>query len=414
MSSTEQVLGRGDQVLLHQNARFLLVLQAELLVDFITTDTAQIVALRIEEQTLEQRAGVGSRGRISRAQATVNILQRLLFVLGRILLEAFDHDALVHRGVHDLDFGHAQFGDLLDDSLGQRLKRARHHQPLFLVGRIMDENPVGEILELLRFLDREFLDVVKQLENFLIRTPGLFAIVLALEIDAALDIQKGEGAEQGGGQEFPAAFFAVQIHVKQITGVELRFIPGAAVGNDAEAMQQLSVGMLRGFEGDTGRAMQLADHHAFGAIDDKGALGGHQGQFAHEHLFLLGGFGLLLEQEGDVERRAVGQAFAQAFQPVELGRANLVGIIVQHALAIVALDGKHFAEDGFQAGMFEAFFGRRIGLQELPVGVGLQLDHVRRHDNLFDFAEVDTFCGSQWHLGFLVGHGNSAGPVNST
>jgi hypothetical protein len=52
--------------------------------------------------------------------------------------------------------------------------------------------------------------------------------------------------------------------------------------------------------------------------------------------------------------------------------------------------------------VFPALIGRRVRLQELLVGIGLQFDHVRRHDNLFDFAEIDSFSDSRWHLGFLV------------
>ena len=57
--------------------------------------------------------------------------------------------------------------------------------------------------------------------------------------------------------------------------------------------------------------MQLADDDAFGAIDDKRALRRHERQFAHENFFFLRAL-FFLEQEGDMERRAVGQAFAQA------------------------------------------------------------------------------------------------------
>ena len=78
----------------------------------------------------------------------------------------------------------------------------------------------------------------------------------------------------------------------------------------------LAVGMLGGLKGQARRTVQLADDDALGAVDDKGALRRHQRQFAHEHLFFLGAL-LLLEQEGDVQRRAVGDAFAQAFQPVD-------------------------------------------------------------------------------------------------
>jgi hypothetical protein len=38
-------------------------------------------------------------------------------------------------------------------------------------------------------------------------------------------IEKRERAEERRRQKFPAALFAVEINVKQIAGIELRFIP---------------------------------------------------------------------------------------------------------------------------------------------------------------------------------------------
>jgi hypothetical protein len=45
-----------------------------------------------------------------------------------------------------------------------------------------------------------------------------------------------------------------------------------------------------------------------------------------------------------------------------------------------------------------ALAGRQIRLQKFRVGIGLQLDHVRRRDDFLDFAEIDTFSGSRWHF----------------
>jgi len=113
----KQIFRRDDQIVFGQDARAFLVLEAKFLIDLVTSDAAQIVTLRIEKQAFEQRAGIRSGRRIARTQAAVNVLQRLLFVLGRVFLEAFDDDALVHGRVHDLDLGHAEFGDLFNDTL---------------------------------------------------------------------------------------------------------------------------------------------------------------------------------------------------------------------------------------------------------------------------------------------------------
>ena len=130
-----------------------LALDAELLVDLVTADAAEVVTLRIEEQALDQRAGVRGGRRIARAQAAVNILQRLFLVLGGILLHALDDDPVVQRGVDDLDLVDAEFGDLLDDRLGERLEGARDHDALLAVDGVLDQNLVGESSRFSSFLD---------------------------------------------------------------------------------------------------------------------------------------------------------------------------------------------------------------------------------------------------------------------
>ena len=55
-AQADQILGRGDQVFLGQDALAEVDLDAELLVDLVTADAAEVIALRIEEQALEQAA----------------------------------------------------------------------------------------------------------------------------------------------------------------------------------------------------------------------------------------------------------------------------------------------------------------------------------------------------------------------
>ena len=372
----EQIFGRRHQVFLGQDAR-IAVFQTELLIDLVTAHPAQIVTLRVEEQALDQSAGVGGGRRIAGTQTTVDVFQGLLFILGGVFLEALDDDPLVHGGVHHADFAHTQFGDLLDHRFGQRFKRAGHHDPLLLVHRVFDENLVLDVVQIFGRLDGEFLDVVKKPEYV-----GVGAVP--------------QGAEECSRQKFPAALLAIQIDIEQIAGVELRLIPRAAIWNNAEGMQGLAVGMLGRLKGNPRRAVQLADDDALGAVDDECALRGHQRQFAHEHLFFLGP-SFILEQERDVQRRAIGDSFAQAFQPVLFGFSDFVTVEVQHHLPVVAFYGKDFGEDGLQAEVFP--FGRGdVGLEKFAVRIDLDFDQVRRRDDFLDFSEVNPFCCSRWHF----------------
>ena len=80
-----------------ENALLEIGLQAELLVDLVATNAAKIVALRIEEQTLEQRLGIGRGRRLAGTETLVDFLQRFLFIARRILLERANDRAFVDR-----------------------------------------------------------------------------------------------------------------------------------------------------------------------------------------------------------------------------------------------------------------------------------------------------------------------------
>ena len=56
-AQTDQILDRGDEILVGQNALAQIDLDPELLVDLVTADAAEIVLLRIEEEPLEQARG---------------------------------------------------------------------------------------------------------------------------------------------------------------------------------------------------------------------------------------------------------------------------------------------------------------------------------------------------------------------
>ena len=85
--------------------------------------------------------------------------------------------------------------------------------------------------------------------------------------------------------------------------------------------------MLGCLESQTRRTVQLADDHTLGAIDNKGALGCHERDLAHEYLLLLGAL-LFLQEEGNVERCSEGQALTETLQPIDLRLLDVVGVEV--------------------------------------------------------------------------------------
>src|SRR5439155_21172153 len=76
-------------------------------------------------------------------------------------------------------------------------------------------------------------------------------------------------AEKSCGEEFTAAFPAIEMDVEQIARIKLHFDPGTAIGNNAETVKNLAVEMDARFEGDPGRTMQLADDDTLRSVDDK-------------------------------------------------------------------------------------------------------------------------------------------------
>src|SRR6202022_5161140 len=71
-----QVFDRRDEIFVGKNPLGKVDIDPELLIDFVTADATEIVFFRIEKQTLQERARVGNRGRISGAETAVDIFER--------------------------------------------------------------------------------------------------------------------------------------------------------------------------------------------------------------------------------------------------------------------------------------------------------------------------------------------------
>src|SRR5205823_5469162 len=110
-----------------------------------------------------------------------------------------------------------------------------------------------------------------------------------------------------------------------------------------------------------GRAMQLADDDALGAVDDELAAADHDGHIA-EVDFLLDRL-FLDEPEPDAERPAIGQAQLPALVGVIARLVELVLDVLQAQSLVVTFDGEDFAQDAFQPGEL-ALVGWNVELQE--------------------------------------------------
>src|SRR5205814_803047 len=100
------------------------------------------------------------------------------------------------------------------------------------------EDEGGHVLHVQGLGDLEVLDLVEEVEE--------------VDVRAVPD-----GAEQRRNQELPAAAAAVEVDVEQVVVVELHLEPGAAVGDDAEGMEELAVRVRGDLEGDARGAVEL-------------------------------------------------------------------------------------------------------------------------------------------------------------
>ncbi len=109
---------------------------------------------------------------------------------------------------------------------------------------------------------------------------------------------------------------------------------------------------------DAGRALQLVDNDALGAVDDEGALFGHQGQGAEIDILLLDVadgpvarrlIGVIDHKTHlDAHGRFIGQPLGNALGLIILGFLNLVADKFQAGGLVEILNGKYRMKDPFQ------------------------------------------------------------------
>lgn len=185
---------------------------------------------------------------------------------------------------------------------------------------------------------------------------------------------------------------------QRVLRVELEVQPGAAVRNDAGAVQQLAraVGLATVvIEEHARRAVQLRDDDALGAVDDEGAVVGHQRDFAEVDLLLLhilDGLGRRLavvdhQAHGHAQRRTVAHATLTALTLVEDRIAQLVADVFQGGIAAVAGDREDRLQCSVQA-VVRALGRIDVFLQEFTVGIHLDCEQERHFENRTLLAEI--------------------------
>src|SRR5581483_6364013 len=243
-------------------------------------------------------------------------------------------------------------GALLLEDLDQRLLLAR--------GRILLQRQRDE--------DR----VVEQLQDRLVRA--------RVELEAGARILGRQRAEQRRDRQLA---LAVDAGVDDALLVDLELEPRPAARHQVRG-EDLLRRVLGLHQVGAGRADELRDDHALGAVDDERALLGHHREVAHEDPLLADLAGLLVDEaDRHRERDLVGQVLLPALLDRELGLPELVLAELHRERAGVVLDrrdvvdrlAKAFLQEPVEAGLLDV---DQVGEVENMLQARERLARVRR------------------------------------
>ena len=431
VAQIDQRADDGNDVFLAQHAHGVGRVEVETHVHLHAADGGQVVALAVEEQRTEHRfRGVHGR-RLARAHDAVDVEQR---VLARHVLVDRERVADIGADVDVVDVEQRQFlvagldqnlqvllvdllaglhVDLAGLAVGQILGDVMADQ--FLVGHAQVlEALLGELArlahaELLAGLHHHAAGVgVDQIVDRLValqpvgierHAPAfLGALVGDVLVEGAQDFLAVE-AERIHQRRHRNLAAAVDARIDDVLGVELDVEPGAAIRNDAGGEQQLARGMrlaLVVIEEHAGRTVHLRNDDALGAVDDEGAVVGHERNVAHVDILLLDVLdrtraGLLVDIEHDqaqrhLERRGIGHAALAALVDVVFRRLEFVFDELELRGIGEVGNREHRFEDRLQALVGTPAHGL-LDQQELVVRCLLNLDEVRHLRYFFDCPE---------------------------
>ena len=330
-----------DEVVLRERA-LLDVGVGQTLVELVAADAAEVVAARVEEEAVEQAAGVFVGGGIAGAQAAVDLKQ------GPGLVALF----------------------------------------VFVRHGLLADGAVQEAVDLVG------VDLFEHGAHALVRAEQGFVLDLGVGVD---------GAKEGGDGDLA---LAVDFDGEDVFAAGFEFQPGTAVGDEFGGAELAPGGGVEGGgEVDAGGAHELADDDALGTVDDEGAVAGHEGEVAEEELLLLDLARLLDHElhhdaqgrgEGHVALvalmlRVAGRDAGQEFVEVE---AFDVGAL-EVAEAILAEDELHaVAGEVLNGGDFAEQFPQPF-LQEPAIGIELEADEIGHLFQFGDAGVVLPFLGNE-------------------
>jgi hypothetical protein len=193
--------------------------------------------------------------------------------------------------------------------------------------------------------------------------------------------------------------------------VELQVQPRTAVRDDPTRVDLLAGrrngGGDRGVVEDPRRPVELRHDHPLGAVDDEGAVLGHDRDLPEIDLLLLhvadrlGALGVVPRHEADrhLEGRGVGHPALQTLLDVVLRLFERVTHELERGGVVEVPDREHGVENGLQAEVLP-LLRLDVGLEEMLEGPLLDLDQV---GNLEDGGHLrEVFSDSRCSLGVEI------------
>jgi len=252
---------------------------------------------------------------------------------------------------------------------------------------------------------REHDLLVEEVEDFLgvhaADFAGLKGVLRAALLAQFLRGTAIQRVKERGDRQFS---LPVDADVNQILRIEFEVEPRTAVRDDAGGEQVLAGGVrlaLVMVEEHAGRAVHLADDDALGAVDDEGAVVGHQRHVAHvDGLFLdvadRPGPGVFIhvpddESKNNLQRGGIGHAALDALLDVVFRLLKLVVHELEPPAPREIIDGENGTKDLLEPRVGAAV-RRRRHLQERLVAGALHVDQV---GHLRDFGDApEAFADS--------------------
>ena len=383
----EDVLDRVDDVLGLEDLDVLTDGLVELAVQAEAADATQAVALDVEELLVEQLAGLLDLRRVTRAQAAVDLDQRVLVALHtRLLVERVDdeHVEVLGIGVDDLHLGELAAGDLQGGGLRDRHARGHEHLAGLQDDDVPHRDAVGDLLR----------EGVGGLRLGLLDDLGRVELTQERLVRAEVLV---EGAEERDRAELAAL---VDADAERLLLRDVELHPGAALRDDPARVQGAVRGRGVDQEVDAGRAVELAHDDALGAVDHELAAAQHDRDLAEVDL-LLDGL-RLHEAEAHLEGVAVAHAELAALVDVVARTPELVADVLEAHRLVVRVDREDLAQQGLETLVLTGP-RRDVRREEGLERPRLDLHQVGKGNDLGDPAEVAN-------LGRLLDH--AAGAFN--